>query len=181
MVKKVPTISESDLQEYEWICDHCSVRVVGPMCQECGAPPPQAMIVIPENPDEEVMERLTTNKRCGNCKHFDLRKGQEILHHPKDPVFHRMVREMELKSLATNMEWRFQGLCAYWTGGRGEEHFTNAQSPGRINKWRLDSSTPYKEKDHNVDCPAFQPRSGSDGREVRSYRQVKDSRTVGTD
>lgn len=180
MTHDVPIITAEQLQERKWFCDGCGCKVIGPECPSCGAPPPEAVIVIPDGVDEEVMERIKTKKRCGDCRHFDLRMGQEILHHPRDPMFHRMVREMELKSLATNMEWSQQGLCTLWTGGRGQEHFTNAKSPGRINKGRLDSSTPYKEKDHNVDCPAFKPKS-SDGKDIRSYRQVPDGRTRGTD
>lgn len=181
MPNRIPTISEADLQEYEWICDHCNIRVVGPACQGCGAPPPQAMIVIPEDADEDVMERLTSKRRCGNCRNFDLRKGQEMIQNPKDPLYLRLIREMELKCLAQNIPWHLQGLCTEWSGNRGEEFFTNALSPARVNKGRLDSSTPYHEKDHNVPCEAWAPRSQSDGREVKSMRQVKGSRTIGTD
>jgi len=177
----VPILTEEQLQEHEWICDACQVRVEGPCCPECGAPPPEGMIVVPDGCDGEVMERLTSKERCGACRHFDLRMGQEMINSRKDPIFLRLIHEMELRSVATNMDWKVVGLCRYWTGGRYEEHFTCATSPARVNRWRLDSSVSHKEKDQNVKCPAFAPRSASDGREIRSYRQVRGSRTVGTD
>jgi len=181
MSRSVPTITEAELREYQWICDRCLVRVTGPACPGCDMPPPKAMLVIPDDLDAETEERLTTMKRCMYCRHFNIKKGQERLHDERDPLFHRIVEEMGLRSLATNVPWHEMGLCEEWTGGYGDEHMVCATSPARVNKSRVDSSVSRKDKDTNVACEAFAPRAKSDGREIRSHRMVKGSRTVGTD
>jgi len=143
--------------------------------------PDKARIVVPDCAEgHEAMERILTNRRCGYCRHFSLRRGQEIIRNPHDPLMIRMIKEMKIKSISDNIDWNELGLCEHWTGGRGEEFFTCSTSPARVHRHRLDSNCDYTRKDDNLKCPVYEPR-GSDDKEIRSYRSVKGGRTIGTD
>ena len=177
----VPVITEADLQVERWTCAYCHEQTHGPDCTHCGSPRQDALIVVPDGEiGEELMERITTDKRCGHCKHFSQRKGQDALHNDRDPIFHKMVNEMEMRSVATNMDWKQAGVCEQWSGAGDDLFITCANAPARCAKKHLGLARSHKEKDHNVPCPAYDPR-GSDGKVIRSYRQVKGSRTVGTE
>lgn len=181
MSKVIPVISEGRLEEIEWTCE-CGVKTHGGHCHECESPHPQGMVVIPDGEDgQKVINMLKNPRRCGNCIHFDLRTGQEIVQNPKDPFLIKMQKEMGLKSITERIDFSRLGLCRFWTDNIKENRFwVPDTAPAQVHRKRLDSSTPYKLGDESVDCPEFSPRS-SDGKVVKSYRQVPGSRTRGTD
>jgi hypothetical protein len=181
MNKIIPVIKESTLENFEWKCPDCHEPTAGANCKSCGLPRPEGMVIIPDGEEgEEIINRLTSPRRCGDCVHFDLKFGQEFVHDRKEGFIPRLDREMNLRSVRTQINWKEVGICRYWTGGRREEFFTCTTSPARVHKWRLDSSVPFNQKDENVECPAFEPR-GSDGKVIESYRMTPGSRTRGTD
>jgi len=143
--------------------------------------PDQAQIVIPDSEEgREILERITTHRRCGKCRWFNLKRGQEELRNPKDPFIVRLVREMKLRSLVGQMDWDKVGVCEHWSGSGDKLFLTNAISPARTSKEHAGQALSYYDKDHNVACEAYEER-GVDGKEIRSYRSTKNSRTVGTD
>lgn len=179
--KIIPVITEARLEEVEWKCE-CGAATHGGHCHECGDPHPRGMVVIPDGPEgEEVLNRITTPRRCGGCRHYDLKTGQEIVQNPKDPFYQKLVREMGLKSITERIDFNRLGLCRYWTGGNDERFWVCDTSPAQVHRQRLDSSTPYRSGDLSVDCPAYELRDSSDGRVIESFRQVPGSRTRGTE
>jgi hypothetical protein len=171
------------LEREVWTCAHCHKKTRGAECEHCETPRKDAVIVVPDGEvGEDMMDRLTTEKRCKRCVHFDHKMGQEMLHDDRDPFFHILVFEFELRSIAENMNWKEIGICKQWSGGPGQWYITSATSPARVNKGRLDPSTPRAEFDENVPCPAYDDKAfGSDGKKIKSYRMVKGGRTFGTD
>jgi len=176
----IPVRTEQELLDEHWVCAFCHEKTHGPDCTHCGSPRQDALIVVPDGEvGEELIERLRTNRRCGHCVYFSHRKGQEEMNSPREQLFLKLIKEMEMREVAANMDWKLAGLCEQWSGGQEDLFITCANSPARCAKKHL-GDVPYAEKDQNVECPAYKPRGG-DGKEIRSYRMVKNSRTVGTD
>lgn len=179
--KIIPVITEARLAELEWKCE-CGASAHGGECEACGAPHPRGMVVIPDGSEgQEIIDRLTSPRRCGDCRHFDLRAGQEAVNDFKDPLYLKLVREMKLRSLTDRIDWKELGLCRYWTGGREQRSWVCKTSPARVNRGRLDSSAPRRHRDDSLPCPAYRATRGGDGRVVESYRQVPGARTRGSE
>lgn len=180
MGKVIPVISEAKLEEIEWTCE-CGAKTHGGHCHECGDPHPQGMVVIPDGAEgQEIIDRLKSPRRCGDCRHFDLRAGQEIVQNPKDPFYIKLQKEMGLKSITERIDFNRLGLCRHWTGAKDQRFWVCDTSPAQTHRRRLDSSTPYRDGDKSEPCPEFDPK-GSDGKVIESFRQVRGSRTRGTD
>lgn len=108
--------------------------------------PRDARVVVPTGSDaEQIVERARQNQRCGMCRHFRLRQGQEEFRDQQ--LFERLFSEMEHDPLWYGRTDLF-GLCARWDG-----HMVHAFAPRRIARHFLDSSVTYANKDESVECP----------------------------
>jgi len=138
----------------------------------------EQIIVIPDSAEgEEILKKITTNMRCGNCRHFSLRRGQEEIR--KTRFIEQLVREMDLSTLGQAHRWDGVGMCEHWTGGPEEVFITHVFAPARASRRFVEgSSVSYEDGDLTVECPAYEPRRG---KTIRSSRMVAGSRTVGTD
>lgn len=111
-----------------------------------------ARVVIPKAAmTEEICHRVGIGEhnkyRCGNCQHFELRRGQQELEDQQ--LFERLYSEMQWDPLWVGRTDLF-GICGMIDG-----HMVHLMAPARVPKHLLDSSTPYHEKDESVRCPYF--------------------------
>jgi len=120
--------------------------------REKGISKEQAKVVVPDGAEaKKVLERLHPANRCIECKHFDLRKGQEEIR--RQNLFQKLFKEMEHDPAWYGRVDLF-GLC-------GQSHgqlMVHAYAPARVPRHYLDSDTAYEKKDENVPCPSFTPR-----------------------
>lgn len=140
----------------------------------------KAFIVIPDSDEgREILEKITTKEICGECRHFNLRAGQEEIRNTQ--FIHVLCREMDLSSLGQAHRWDGFGQCEHFDGGKDAMYLVHRFSPGRAPRGYLEgSSVKYTEKDQDLKCPAWES-CGAGGKRIRSSRMLKNSRTQGTD
>ena len=138
----------------------------------------QALIVIPDSAEgEELLKRIHSDRRCGECRFFSLRDGQQEIYDTKFIL--ELIKEREMGTLAKAHNWNGFGVCHHWSGSSGDYHITHAFTAARINRWKVEGSkTAYDHRDDSVECPAWERQRGKN---IQSFKMTKNSRTRGTD
>jgi hypothetical protein len=110
-----------------------------------------ARIVVPDDAmTEEFVHRLGIkdgDRICGNCKHFEHRRGQAEL--ADQQLFEALFQEMEWDPMWVGRLDIF-GLC-----GEIDGQMCTIVSPARVCRHLVTSDWTYENKDESTLCPAY--------------------------